>query len=84
MQIKQMLGKLQLRVPLHTLIEDHRMRNGMVIENITLEDVLDIEKLAPIHRDPFDRMLVAQALRGDFDFVTFDETVRSYGVRYFW
>ncbi len=83
-QIKQMLGKLKLRTPLLTLIEEQRSRNGLIIESITLEDVAWLERLPPIHRDPFDRMIAAQGLRGDFDVVTVDENVRAYGVKFVW
>ena len=42
------------------------------------------ESLPLIHRDPFDRMLIAQALHHDMTLVTSDETIRRYPVRTLW
>jgi len=42
------------------------------------------EELPPIHRDPFDRMLVAQALTLDLTLITADRIVRRYPVPTFW
>lgn len=42
------------------------------------------EDLPPIHRDPFDRMLIAQALTLNLTLVTADRIVRSYPVPTFW
>ena len=43
-----------------------------------------LERLAPIHRDPFDRMLVAQAQHGSLVLVTSDVTLWKYPVRTLW
>lgn len=42
------------------------------------------ESLPLIHRDPFDRMLIAQAIHHDLEFVASDETIHRYPVRWFW
>lgn len=42
------------------------------------------EQLPQIHRDPFDRMLIAQALALDLTLVTADKTMRSYPVPTYW
>jgi PIN domain nuclease of toxin-antitoxin system len=42
------------------------------------------ETLPPIHADPFDRMLIAQALHHDLELVASDEKIRQYPVRTFW
>jgi PIN domain nuclease of toxin-antitoxin system len=84
MQIKQMLGKLKLRSPVTALVESQQSLNGLIIEPITLDDVAWLDRLPPIHRDPFDRMIAAQGLRGDFSVVTVDDDVRAYGVKVVW
>jgi PIN domain nuclease of toxin-antitoxin system len=43
-----------------------------------------LAELPQLHGDPFDRMLVAQAVVEDLDLVTGDETLRSYPVRSLW
>lgn len=42
------------------------------------EHALGVERLAPIHNDPFDRMLVAQALAEPLTLITRDELVARY------
>jgi PIN domain nuclease of toxin-antitoxin system len=84
MQIKLMLGKLTLQASLSELLTDREARNGLMIEQITREDIFALERLPPLHRDPFDRMIVAQAVRGQFEVVTHDDEVGSYGVKVFW
>jgi PIN domain nuclease of toxin-antitoxin system len=46
--------------------------------------VAALQELPSIHTDPFDRMLVAQALVEDLDLVTGDEVIRSYPIRTIW
>ena len=83
MQIKAQLGKLDLRQPLAGLLADQQSA-GVEIVSIAVEDVSGLAKLPPIHRDPFDRMLVAQAQRGRFRLVSRDPLVAQYGVPVFW
>ena len=51
---------------------------GYGLLNIRPEHVLMVEQLAPIHNDPFDRMLVAQALAEPLTLITRDALVASY------
>jgi PIN domain nuclease of toxin-antitoxin system len=46
--------------------------------------VTALAALPPLHRDPFDRILIAQAVAEGLEFVTNDELVRSYAVRTIW
>jgi PIN domain nuclease of toxin-antitoxin system len=48
---------------------------------IGLEDVLAVESLPLIHRDPFDRLLVAQAQRKDLKVISTDKVFDAYGVK---
>ena len=48
------------------------------------EAALHLARLPDAHRDPFDRMLVAQALVGGFTLVTPDEAIRQYPARTLW
>lgn len=84
MQIKAQLGKLKLRLPLPQLILDQEQSNNLHILPIARDDIFALEHLPPLHRDPFDRMIVAQAVRGQFEVVTHDDEVGSYGVKVFW
>ena len=51
---------------------------GYVLLSIRPAHALALERLAPIHNDPFDRMLVAQALAEPLTLITRDATVASY------
>lgn len=84
MQIKAGLGKLNLRLPLADLIRDHQVRNGLILESIELPDILHLDSLPMHHRDPFDRMIIAQALTGGFHLVACDSEFPAYGVPLFW
>ncbi len=72
--IKQALGRL--RVP--ELPSAAAARLGMQPLPMTAEHAEATSALPPIHQDPFDRMLVAQARVESLTLVTGDETVRSY------
>ena len=61
-------------------------RAALRIEPLAIgeEAVLLLARLPDLHRDPFDRILVAQALAGGLTLVTPDEIIRRYPVRAFW
>lgn len=61
-QIKLQLGKLRLAVPLKEIVESQQQTNNVQILPLTLEHVLALENLPAHHKDPFDRLLVAQAI----------------------
>jgi len=55
-------------------------RAGIVPISITASDAVDAARLPPHHTDPFDRMLVAQALRLDATIVSRDAALDAYGI----
>jgi PIN domain nuclease of toxin-antitoxin system len=55
-QLKQMLGKLSLRKPLRELLQEQVQRNGLHIQSIDTQPVLELSTLPFHHRDPFDRL----------------------------
>lgn len=83
-QIKVQNGKLNLRLPLTDLIREHQARNRLVLEAISLPDILRLDTLPFHHRDPFDRMIIAQTMQRGFHLVTVDEAMGPYGVPIFW
>jgi PIN domain nuclease of toxin-antitoxin system len=78
--VKYQLGKLPLPEPPETYVP--RQRNLHQILNLDLDEgcVIQLAKLPPLHRDPFDRMLVCQALHNDLTIATVDVAVRAYSV----
>src|SRR5690349_15404624 len=60
MHIKQQLGKLQFQQPLADLIAAQQESNGVHILPIRLEHIYAVGALPYHHKDPFDRLLIAQ------------------------
>ena len=83
-QIKATLQKLTLHESVDTLYRNLIIDQGFRMIGIELKDIDLLSKLHPHHRDPFDRMLVAQALRGNFTLVTKDSIISSYGAPTLW
>jgi PIN domain nuclease of toxin-antitoxin system len=81
--IKIGTGKLQFEGGVSELFHLIR-KNGFGLLPITEEHVKRLETLPLLHRDPFDRMLIAQSLTEDMPFVSCDEAFDPYGVRRLW
>ena len=84
MQIKLQLGKLRLTIPLVELIESQQIRNGIEVLPVTLAHILALENLPSHHRDPFDRLLVAQANVEGAVLVSHDPVFVKYPVQLLW
>ena len=76
-EIKRALGKLSIPES----YSDALTRQGFRELPISWAHTCALRSLPPIHRDPFDRMLVAQAISDDLVIVTRDEAIRRYEVR---
>jgi PIN domain nuclease of toxin-antitoxin system len=57
---------------------DFSIRSGAEILPVTPQHAFAVERLPPLHRDPFDRLLVAQALSEPLRLVTHDMEVAAY------
>ena len=66
LQIKIQLGKLRLGAPLADLIDQESRVNRLRLLSISYDDILKLDSLPMHHRDPFDRMIIAQALTGGY------------------
>lgn len=84
MEIKLQLGKLKLRLPLATIIESQRELNGIEVLPVALSHVLELENLPAHHKDPFDRLLIAQARIEGAAVVTGDAAISKYPVEVLW
>lgn len=78
--IKVALGKLRIPEPL----EDAVSESGFDALPITFAHAATVTGLAPHHADPFDRMLIAQALIEGLTIVTHDRRFAPYGVPVIW
>ena len=82
--VKHELGRLPLPERPERFIP--RMRNAHRIETLPLDEsaALQLPKLPELHRDPFDRMLVCQAIDGGLTILTPDDLIRQYPVSSSW
>jgi len=81
--IKTSLGKLDLKNPFEKLLDDLNSTN-IVILQIETEYLKKIAALPQIHKDPFDRLLIATAIAEDLTIITADENIQKYDVSWVW
>lgn len=83
MQIKLQLGKIDLKLPLKDLIESQQQENEVEILHITTNHILELENLPFHHKDPFDRILIAQSIVEGLTVITVDSEFRAYPAKLF-
>ena len=81
MLIKSALGKLPLPTPAAAYIASQMEANRITSLPIRLPHLFELETLPPVHRDPFDRMVVAQARSEGIPIVSSDTAFRKYDVK---
>ena len=79
-QIKQQLGKLKFDVPWQQMLEIQQKDNGLVLLPIKLQHIATLEDLPLIHRDPFDRLLIAQAIQEEMTILSADTVFCNYPI----
>jgi PIN domain nuclease of toxin-antitoxin system len=70
--------------PVESYVPSRREFNGIAALHLTEEAVLQLPKLPGLHRDPFDRMLICQAIAEGLAILTPDEWIARYPVRVIW
>lgn len=75
-----MLGRLLLPESASRYVPSRREANGAASLDLAEETVLQLPKLPALHRDPFDRMLICQAIVHGLAIVTPDERIARYPV----
>lgn len=78
--IKHALGRLELPLPASRYVPDRMRRTAVVPVSIEPAQALAVADLPPLHRDPFDRLLVAQARHLGVPIATADPLVAAYDV----
>ena len=84
MSIKSSLGKLSLTQPIEPFILDQARRNRFDILPITLAHIAAVERMPHHHRDPFDRLLIAQSLVENIPLVSADSIIHAYPITHIW
>jgi PIN domain nuclease of toxin-antitoxin system len=72
------------RLPVGRYVASHIEANGFRLLGIELDDVATIETLPLHHRDPFDRLLVAQARNRKLPVISSDRAFSDYGIKRIW
>jgi len=84
MQVKTQLGKLKLHLPLSHLIQSQQVTNALEVLPVTLDHILALDTLPTHHKDPFDRVLLAQSTVEDLVLVSKDSVFANYPVQVIW
>ena len=84
MALKISSGKLTLQGELEDFLPAQMAENGFVFLPIDVRHVARTVKLPYHHRDPFDRLIIAQALVEELAVVSADAVIAKYGVRRIW
>jgi PIN domain nuclease of toxin-antitoxin system len=82
--VKYTLGALRLQSPPMEFVPSQREAHGITALPMTEEEVLYLPKVPMLHRDPFDRMLICQAIVNGFALLTPDELISQYPIRVLW
>jgi PIN domain nuclease of toxin-antitoxin system len=82
--VKHALGRLPLPAPPDRFVPEQRVRHGIDMLPLDEESALHLARLPPLHRDPFDRMLVSQAIVHGLVILGPDALLTQYPVRATW
>ena len=82
--IKSNLGKLKLAMPVHRYMVENLAANAFSLLDIRIGHLGLIETLPRHHGDPFDRLLIAQALSEELPLISADPIFRKYAVKRIW
>ena len=83
-QIKSQLAKLTLNAPLPEVIDRQRQINKLQLLSLELNHIYTLNQLAHHHRDPFDRLLIAQSIAEQLVLVSKDAVLDRYNIQRVW
>ncbi len=84
MAIKTQLGKLQLPDRFEQFIAEQLFRNNITSLPVMMSHALHVQSLPLHHRDPFDRLLIAQGQLEKMPIITTDSVFADYDVEIVW
>ncbi len=84
MILKESIGKSVFRKPAHQVIKEITNLYSISPLPFTQEDAYYLSELAPVHKDPFDRMLICQAMQQNLFVATDDKTFSNYPINTIW
>ncbi len=83
-QIKLQSKKLKISDRIDKIIDEQKRVNNLTLLPVELIHAVNIINLPSVHKDPFDRMLISQAVVEDMTVVTADPKFSEYGVKVLW
>lgn len=83
-QIKVQLGKLNLDISLSEIVKDQTKINDVQILPLKLSHIWTLDTLPYYHKDPFDRLLISQAITEKLIILGVDSVFDSYPVQKIW
>jgi PIN domain nuclease of toxin-antitoxin system len=84
MAIKHCLGKLTFRLPFEVFIAEQITINNFSLLDIKISHINIVSSLPLYHRDPFDRILIAQGMVEDIPILSVDAIFDAYPVQRLW
>lgn len=78
--VQYSLGRITFQQPPQVFVPTQRRNHGVELLPLSEEATLYVPNLPRLHRDPFDRMLICQAIVQDFVILTPDQQIRQYPV----
>jgi PIN domain nuclease of toxin-antitoxin system len=84
MAIKHSIGKLNFNLTFAEFVEQQIILNGIQLITIKIEHILTVSQLPLYHRDPFDRMLIAQAIAENIPILSADTIFDTYPIKRLW
>lgn len=82
--IKVRLGRIDLGASVEHFVPDQMARNSYLPLPVLFAHATKVSSLPDVHGDPFDRLLIAQAMIEDLALVTADRTLKGYGIKIVW
>ncbi len=82
--LKAATGKFPFPQPVGRFLRTELRKTSVTVLPILLQHVLRLEDLPPHHRDPFDRIILAQAIEEDLPIMSADSKFRLYPVEVLW
>jgi len=84
LQIKIALNKFTVKSKLENAVKEEQQNNGFQILPVHLSHALYLENLPPHHKDPFDRLLISQAIVENMTLTSADANFAKYQVNLLW
>ena len=84
MSIKASLKRLELKEDFSTIVQQYVYGNGFELLSIKPEHLEQLARLPFYHKDPFDRLIIAQAITDNISIITKDSMFKNYPIRLFW